>query len=480
MHRDARALTGGVQARNDGVVVLQHLTVVVGGDASHRVVRGGHDRHRLGHGVDAEVRAGELGDVGKLRLEDLGTEVRAVEVDVVLVGSGTAPFEHLLDHAAGHDVARCQVFDGGGVALHEALARRVAQDRALTAGALGEQDAEARETGRVELEELDVLERQALAPDDADAVARQGVGVGGRLVDLPEPARREDDGLGVEDVEITRRELVGDDAGDLGVAVGILHRDEIERVELVEEVDAELDAVLEQRLQDHVARAVGGVAGATDGRLAVVGGVTAEATLVDLALGGAVEGQPHVLEVDDGVDRLLGEDLRGILVDEVVAALDGVEGVPLPRVLFDVRERRRHTALRRTGVRARRIQLRDDGRAGAGARLDRGTHAGAAGADDDDVELVVVHTVTQDGFGMRGGRGAHVRVAFVFLLRRLESAQDAAQAAEHISISQSVVEFSMPRHGSNVKTTRVPRRMRNPAATHSAQTRTLRVVAPVT
>ena len=56
----------------------------------------------------------------------------------------------------------------------------------------------------------------------------------------------------------------------------------------------------------------------------------------------------------------------------------------------------------------------------------------------------------------------------------------AAQAAEHISISQSVVEFSMPRHGSNVKTTRVPRRMRNPAATHSAQTRTLRVVAPVT
>jgi hypothetical protein len=214
VHRDARALTGGVQARNDGVVVLQHLAVVVGRDAAHRVVRGRHDRHRLGHGVDAEVGAGELGDVGKLRLEDLGTEVRAVEVDVVLVGSGAAPFEHLLDHAAGDDVARGEVLDGGGVALHEALARGVAQDRALTAGALGEQDAEARETGRVELEELDVLERQALAPDDADAVARQGVGVRGRLVDLAEPAGREDDGLGVEDVEIAGRELVGDDAGD--------------------------------------------------------------------------------------------------------------------------------------------------------------------------------------------------------------------------------------------------------------------------
>ena len=266
----------------------------------------------------------------------------------------------------------------------------------------------------MELEELDVLERQTLAPHDADAVARQGVGVGGRLVDLSEPAGREDDGLGVEDVEITGRELVGDDAGDLGVAVAVLHGDEVERVVLVEEVDAELDAVLEQRLQDHVARAVRGVAGATDGRLAVVGGVSAEAALVDLALGGAVERQTHVLEVDDGVDRLLGEDLRGILVDEVVAALDGVEGVPLPRVLFDVGERGGHAALRGAGVRAGRVELRDDGGAGAGARLDRGTHARAAGADDDDVELVVVHTVPQDGFGMRGGRGAHVRDAFVF------------------------------------------------------------------
>ncbi len=143
-------------------------------------------------------------------------------------------------------------------------------------------------------------------------------------------------------------------------AVVLLHRDEVEHVELVEEVDAELDAVLEQRLQDHVSRAVGGVARAAHGGLAVVGRVAAEAALVDLALGRAVERQAHVLEVDDGVDRLLREDLGGVLVDEVVTALDGVERVPLPRVLFDVRERRGHAALRRAGVRPGGVELRDD------------------------------------------------------------------------------------------------------------------------
>ena len=143
---------------------------------------------------------------------------------------------------------------------------------------------------------------------------------------------------------------------------------DVEHVELVEEVDAEPDAVLEQRLQDHVAGAVGGVAGAADRRLAVVAGVAAEAALVDLALGRAVERQAHVLEVDDRVDGLLREDLGRVLVDEVVAALDGVEGVPLPAVLLDVGERRGHAALRRARVGAGGVELRDDGGLGVRAR----------------------------------------------------------------------------------------------------------------
>ena len=206
-----------------------------------------------------------------------------------------------------------------------------------------------------------------------------------------------------------------------------------------------------------MAGAVGGVAGATDGRLAVVGGVAAEAALVDLALGRAVERQPHVLEVDDGVDRLLGEDLRGILVDEVVAALDGVEGVPLPGVLFDVRERRGHAALRRAGVRARRVELGDDRGPRAGPGLDRRPHPGAAGADDDDVELVVVDAVFDVAVGVLGGVRAHVKDALVSGCVQSRGLRRTAPGG------QSTLSPVTPRHGSKVKTTRVPSRIRNAA-----------------
>src|SRR5690606_23892226 len=110
---------------------------------------------------------------------------------------------------------------------------------------------------------------------DADAVAGQRVRIRGRLEHLSESAGREDDRLALEDVQLTGRELVGDDAA----RPAVLREDEVEGVELVVELDAELDAVLVQRLQNHVPRAVRGVAGPAHGCLAVVAGVPAEAAL---------------------------------------------------------------------------------------------------------------------------------------------------------------------------------------------------------
>jgi hypothetical protein len=138
--------------------------------------------------------------------------------------------------------------------------------------------------------------------------------------------------------------------------------------------------------------------------------VAAETALVDLALGGAVERQAHVLEVDDRVDGLLGEDLCRVLVDEVVAALDGVEGVPLPVVFLDVGQGRSHAALRRTGVRARRVELGDDSCAGVGAGFDGGPHAGPTCPHDHNVELVEVNTVNDGGLPGGGGRCIHSHV----------------------------------------------------------------------
>ena len=56
---------------------------------------------------------------------------------------------------------------------------------------------------------------------------------------------------------------------------------QVQAVELVEEAHVALHALLVQRLQDHVAGAVGRVARAHDRRLAVVARVAAEPALVD-------------------------------------------------------------------------------------------------------------------------------------------------------------------------------------------------------
>ena len=270
--------------------------------------------------------------------------------------------------------------------------------RALAARRLRQEDAEAGQTGRVELEELHVLQRDAAAVRQRHAVAREGVGVGGRLVDLARAARGQDHGLGLEDVDLAGGQLVGDDARDVDLLAvrhvpggEVVVDQQVEHVELVEELDLVLHALLVERLQDHVTRAVRGVAGPAHGRLAVVAGVPAEPALVDPALGRPVERQAHLLQVQHRVDGLLGHDLGGVLVHQVVTALDGVERVPLPVVLLDVGQRGAHAALRRARVGPRRVELGDDGRAHARRGLQGRAHAGAARADDHDVVLVGLH-----------------------------------------------------------------------------------------
>ncbi len=88
----------------------------------------------------------------------------------------------------------------------------------------------------------------------------------------------------MEDVQLAGGDLIGDDA-----AYGIAGAQQLDDVELVEEVDPVFDALLVERLQDHVAGAVSGVAGAHDRLAGVVVGVAPEAPLGDAAVGQTVE-----------------------------------------------------------------------------------------------------------------------------------------------------------------------------------------------
>src|SRR5918996_6469680 len=146
----------------------------------------------------------------------------------------------------------------------------------------------------MELEELHVLERKALAIHDPRAVARERVGVRRDLEHLPVAAGCEQDGLRVEHVQLAGGYLVG----NYPRARAVDH-DEVEHEELVVELDALLGALLEQRLEDHVAGAIGRVTRSFDRGLTVIASVSAEPPLVDLPIGRAVEREAHALELED-------------------------------------------------------------------------------------------------------------------------------------------------------------------------------------
>jgi hypothetical protein len=200
-------------------------------------------------------------------------------------------------------------------------------------------------------------------------------------------------------MDLARAQLEGDDTAGAAVVAD----EEIEHVELVEEIDLVLDPLLVERLQDHVPGAVGGVTGALDRAFAEVPGVPAKPALVHAAVRRAIERQAHVLELEHRVDSFAGKHLRRVLVDEIVATLDGVEHVPLPVIFLDIPEGRADTALGRAGVRARWVELADDRDIGLAGHLDSRHQAGAAGADDDRVVAVVCHGAPpcDDGGGVR-------------------------------------------------------------------------------
>ena len=191
-------------------------------------------------------------------------------------------------------------------------------------------------------------------------------------------------------------------------AVGV--HDQVEREVFDEELRVVCQRLLVQRMQDRVAGAVGGGAGALGDALAVVGGHAAERALVDLALVGAAERHALVLEFDDRRDRLAAHVLDRVLVAQPVAALDGVVEVEAPVVLAHVAERGGDAALRRHRVRTGREHLADAG--GLQALLGQaegGAQAGAAGADHQHVELVFGDLVSGHGIRLPAARRAPLR-----------------------------------------------------------------------
>lgn len=112
--------------------------------------------------------------------------------------------------------------------------------------------------------------------------------------------------------------------------------------------------------------------------LAVVVALTAESTLVDLAIGCAGEGHAIVLQLDDSLGCLAGHVVDGVLVAEPIGALHSVVHVPLPVVVLHVSEGGVDASLCGDCVRSCGEKFCDDGGLEAlGDQAESGTQASA-------------------------------------------------------------------------------------------------------
>ena len=218
----------------------------------------------------------------------------------------------------------------------------------------------------------------------AQAVAGVDEGVGGSGPDTAGAAGGQHRRLGFQDVDLAGFHF---ERGHAQHVAGVVAQ-QVQRHPLDEELGAGGDVALVERVQQRVAGTVGGGTGALHRLLAEVGRMAAERTLVDGAVGVAVERHAEMLELVHGIGRLAAHELDGILVAQPVRPLtvSYICQYQLSSLMFA--QRRAHAALRGDRVRTGREHFgQHRNRQARLGQLQRTAHAGSAGADHHHIKL---------------------------------------------------------------------------------------------
>ncbi len=361
--------------------------VDVGLDATHGVVSDRPDGDRRRDGVQPEELDRHLANERQTARDAVCAKVGEVELEVVLsIGRPeAAPREDLLGFGPRNHIPRRELHELGRVVSHEALAPVVPQVAALATTRLGHEDAARDESGRVELEELHVLQGQAGAPRHGHAVAGHRLRVRREPIERAPAARGNKQRLATERDRLTRGHVQADESGERPVL-----DEDVGDEELVvpREASVPLELVV-QRLHLEEAGLVGG-----QGRARVA--VSPERSLRDVAVLVAGPRGAPVVELVDFLGDRVHKGADDVLVSEEVGALDRIPRVQLSRVTQIGAEDRRRAALCADGVGTHQLDLRNDADVHmpvkAPRELDGSTKAGEAGPQNEHVVLeLAVH-----------------------------------------------------------------------------------------
>src|SRR5690606_15860200 len=146
------------------------------------------------------------------------------------------------------------------------------------------------------------------------AVARAGMRGCGREIGATIATRRQNDERGAEAVNFARRHVERNNT----TALAFLIHDEVDGEIFDIELGLVANRLAVKRMQDRMARAVGGGAGALRNAFAEIGGHATKGTLIDLAFFRAGEGNAEMLKLVNSLRCLTAEIFDGVLVAEPV------------------------------------------------------------------------------------------------------------------------------------------------------------------
>ncbi len=317
MHAHAGTLAGGVE------IVDRRAAADVRVDAAHGIVLAGLDRYRFLDRIEPGEVDADLANAGQ-PLEDPRL-AQVTEIQMQVAPFVSPAFVDLGLDRAGDNVARGEFHHLRGIAGHEPLAVAVDQVAALAPGPFGNEDIGSAEGRGMELHELQVLDGNARRQRHADAAAGVDQGVGRIAIGPAVSARGEDAEPGGETLESPLLEVVGDQS----VAAAVGHGDPRDGP-LVVDLDPAPHELLVEGVQEDVPGPVGGVAGPREAG-------AAEGALGDRAVVEAAERRAPAFELVDHLRRQPAHFVHGRLVGQVIAPLDGVEGVSFRGVVVGFR-----------------------------------------------------------------------------------------------------------------------------------------------
>mmetsp|Transcript_33159 Transcript_33159/g.56727 ORF Transcript_33159/g.56727 Transcript_33159/m.56727 type:complete len:342 (+) Transcript_33159:1002-2027(+) len=315
---------------------------------------------------------------------------------MVFVLAHAAALSDLHSHGTTDHITRRKVLGRGGIALHESLSLRVSEDAPLASAAFGDQAASTVDTSRMELHELRILQGDAGSEGHSVSVTGAGVRAGAREVGATVATGGQHSVVGSDTVNGA---ILHVQANHTNAAI-VLH-DQVQSEVFNEIGGVEGQGAAVQGVKHRVSSAVRGSSAAVSlATLAKVQTLSAEGSLVDLALLGTRKGHSVTLQLQHRTRSLTTHVMDGVLVSEPVRALHGVVHVPSPVVLGHVAESSVDATLGSYGVRSGRKQL---GHAGSLETSLSAAHGGSQTSATGTHHARIVLVVND---GVLGGKGS--------------------------------------------------------------------------